>query len=61
MVVVLTDGEQLYGVIEWYDKDCIKLQPARPTQPADPQALHQVHVQAEPRRRRPNRFGPQQT
>jgi RNA chaperone Hfq len=25
MVVVLTDGEQLEGVIEWYDKDCVKL------------------------------------
>jgi host factor-I protein len=25
MVVVLQDGEQIYGVIEWYDKSCIKL------------------------------------
>ena len=25
MVVVLTDGEVLHGVIEWYDRDCIKL------------------------------------
>ena len=25
MIVVLTDGEQLEGVIEWYDKDCVKL------------------------------------
>ena len=25
MVVVLTDGERLEGVIEWYDKACIKL------------------------------------
>ena len=25
MVVVLTDGEILRGVIEWYDKTCIKL------------------------------------
>ena len=25
MVVQLTDGEQLEGVIEWYDKDCLKL------------------------------------
>jgi host factor-I protein len=25
MVVVLTDGEQLIGVIEWYDRDCLKL------------------------------------
>jgi sRNA-binding regulator protein Hfq len=22
---VLTDGEQLEGVIEWYDRDCLKL------------------------------------
>jgi host factor-I protein len=25
MVVTLTDGEQLEGVIEWYDRDCLKL------------------------------------
>ena len=25
MVVVLTDGEQLEGAIEWYDRDCLKL------------------------------------
>ncbi len=25
MVVVLRDGEELHGVIEWYDKTCIKL------------------------------------
>ncbi len=25
MVLVLTDGEVLHGVIEWYDKACLKL------------------------------------
>jgi host factor-I protein len=25
MVVVMRDGEQLRGIIEWYDKNCIKL------------------------------------
>ena len=25
MVIVLTDGEQLEGVIEWYDRACLKL------------------------------------
>ena len=25
MVVVLRDGEELHGTIEWYDKSCIKL------------------------------------
>ena len=25
MVVVLQDGETVHGVIEWYDKNCIKL------------------------------------
>lgn len=25
MTVVLMDGEQLEGVIEWYDRDCLKL------------------------------------
>jgi host factor-I protein len=31
MVVVLKDGESVYGVIEWYDKSCIKL--SRGSQP----------------------------
>lgn len=31
MVVVLQDGEELRGVIEWYDKNCLKLnRPDRP-------------------------------
>jgi sRNA-binding regulator protein Hfq len=31
MVVMLTDGEQLTGTIEWYDKDSIKLnRPGKP-------------------------------
>ena len=25
MVIVLRDGEELHGVIEWYDKSCIKV------------------------------------
>jgi sRNA-binding regulator protein Hfq len=25
MVVVLRDGEEVHGVIEWYDKNCIKI------------------------------------
>jgi len=25
MVIVLNDGEKLHGFIEWYDKNCIKL------------------------------------
>jgi len=25
MVVVLLDGETLHGVIEWYDRDCVKV------------------------------------
>jgi sRNA-binding regulator protein Hfq len=25
MVVVLADGEEIHGVIEWYDKTCIKV------------------------------------
>jgi RNA chaperone Hfq len=31
MVVVLKNGESLHGMIEWYDKSCIKL--SRGTQP----------------------------
>ena len=25
MVIVMTDGEVLHGVIEWYDKNCLKV------------------------------------
>ncbi len=25
MVVVLRDGEELFGIIEWYDRSCLKL------------------------------------
>ena len=25
MIIVMHDGEQLKGVIEWYDRDCIKV------------------------------------
>ena len=25
MVVVLEDGQTLHGIVEWYDRDCIKL------------------------------------
>jgi len=25
MVIVLQDGDSMYGVIEWYDKNCIKV------------------------------------
>jgi host factor-I protein len=25
MVIVLLDGEELHGIIEWYDRNCIKL------------------------------------
>jgi host factor-I protein len=25
MVIVLQDGEQVHGVIEWYDKSCLKI------------------------------------
>ena len=25
MVIVLTDGEEIHGVIEWYDRGCIKV------------------------------------
>jgi RNA chaperone Hfq len=25
MVIVLQDGEQVHGIIEWYDKNCIKV------------------------------------
>ncbi len=31
MVIVLTDGEQVHGIIEWYDKACLKVN--RPSGP----------------------------
>ena len=31
MVVVLLDGEEIRGIIEWYDKNCLKLN--RPDKP----------------------------
>jgi host factor-I protein len=27
MVIVLRDGEEVHGIIEWYDKCCIKVSP----------------------------------
>ncbi len=46
MVVVLDDGEQLRGHIEWYDRGCIKVHRPRAPEPAGLQAQHQVPVQA---------------
>jgi len=31
MVIVLRDGEEIHGVIEWYDRNCLKV--SRTTQP----------------------------
>jgi sRNA-binding regulator protein Hfq len=25
VVIILSDGESLHGIVEWYDRDCIKL------------------------------------
>ena len=25
MVIVLSDGEEVHGIIEWYDKNCLKV------------------------------------
>ena len=35
MVIVLRDGEEIHGIIEWYDKTCLKVEPDRPVQSAD--------------------------
>jgi len=45
MVIVLGDGEEIHGMIEWYDKSLHQGKPQRPIQPADLQARDQVHVQ----------------
>jgi host factor-I protein len=39
MVVKLVDGEEILGVIEWYDKDCIKV-----NRDANPNLLILKHV-----------------
>ena len=39
MVVKLVDGEEVLGVIEWYDKDCIKV-----NRDSDPNLLISKHV-----------------
>ncbi|MEE8585662.1 MAG: RNA chaperone Hfq [Acidobacteriota bacterium] len=39
MVVTLTDGEELRGVIEWYDKHCIKV-----NREGEPNLLVSKHV-----------------
>ena len=44
MVLVLQDGEEIHGIIEWYDKYCLKVNRIG-AQSADLQAQHQVHVQ----------------
>jgi len=41
MAIVLRDGETLHGIVEWYDRDCIKLT-ARAAPFDDLQAQHQV-------------------
>ena len=38
MVIVLQDGETIHGVIDWYDKNSIKL-----TRPAEPSLLVLKH------------------
>jgi sRNA-binding regulator protein Hfq len=39
MVVLLTDGEEIRGIIEWYDKNCIKV-----NREEDPNLLIPKHV-----------------
>ena len=56
MVLVLQDGEEVHGVIEWYDKYCLKVNRVGAanlliTSP------HQVHVQRERQRSVDNRCG----
>jgi host factor-I protein len=38
MVIVLKDGEQIHGIIEWYDKNCVKVNRA-----SDPNLLILKH------------------
>ena len=38
MVVVLKDGEQIHGIIEWYDKNCLKV-----NRVSEPNLLIQKH------------------
>jgi len=41
MVIVLQDGEEVHGIIEWYDKTCIKVIRGKSwTESDDLQACH---------------------
>ena len=47
MVFVLRDGETLHGVIEWYDKCCLKVNRTEGPNILLYKPGHQVHVQGE--------------
>ncbi len=45
MVIVLRDGEEVRGIIEWYDRNCIKVNRENGDAESDDlQARDQVHV-----------------
>ena len=45
MVVLLVDGQELRGWIEWYDKGGDQAESPQGAEPADPEAQHPLHVQ----------------
>ena len=44
MVIVLLDGEEIEGTIEWYDRGALKVN-RKVLQSARAQTEHQVHLQ----------------
>ena len=47
MVIVLKDGEEIRGVIEWYDSHALKVHRAERAQHPPPEGQREVHVQGE--------------
>jgi len=45
VAVVYTDGEVVEGYIEWYDRNCIKLNRDRRAEPSHLQGQHPLHLQ----------------
>ena len=47
MVIVLKDGEEIRGTIEWYDRTALKVHRASEPEHPPPEGQRQVHVQGE--------------
>ena len=57
MVIVLKDGEEIRGIIEWYDKHALKVHRSDRAQHPPPEGQREVHVQGERGQGRRSRLG----